>query len=146
MADPRGSYEQGIRARDRGLQQLDSVTGQILRLSGLIDITMAPDEALGEALIEIPFPVLFIELPGVSDGMHLFEGERIVAGQFPVVRSFVNIWRFKEYPGGTRHYTGANLGMVVTGHPGMRCTLHYHFEAKAVVPPADLTHQATDVV
>lgn len=88
---------------------------------------------VGEAEIEIPFPVWFTDMPGFSFGSSL-DGTSPEGGNFPTVSAVVTRWytESKRGDGTGLFYVGANVAVVLSGHDEQRAILHTHFEGKAL--------------
>lgn len=136
-----GSMQRAQLRASTDAAHLDSMTGKILKVWGLISI-LGP----GEALLDVLFPVLFTELPAVSSSFHLADGEVVESGNFPVINVGVKAWNFDQKLGKTRFYKGAELLIVATGHADMRATAHWQLEGRAVVPPVFTDTLAEDTV
>lgn len=132
MGDPRGALE----LRRANLDRSASMTGGRISLDGFIDLS-----GVGEATIEVPFPMQFVERPVItSGGGELAEGETLEAGRFPRWNVGVKDWRFTERSeGAARIYTGALLVVVCEGRDDpdrpQQSTAHYKVEGTAIVNP-----------
>lgn len=93
-------------------------------------------EDYGETLVEVSFPVIFLEKPVFTYGHELADNVWPVDGSFPVASSTVISWVMREYPGDRRFFTGANIGITVFGHKGMRSVLHYVFAGQTFTNPS----------
>jgi hypothetical protein len=129
-AQTRIAVAQQRRARD--VQQKQSMTGQVAHLEGRIRLDQP-----GEALVDVTFPVTFIEIPIISgDGWDLEPGSALEAGNFPRVRSCGAVFfAYYESSTGARFYTGARLAIEATGHTGMQLNVHVTITGKALTNP-----------
>lgn len=143
MTIPRASGKLQLAQRNQQIDadRVGSVTDRIIRLYGLIDVNDT-----GEALVDISFAALFIEVPSYSRGWQLAEGQVVAAGSYPTMDMGVHSFTYDTSSNGLRYYTGAKMIFVVTGIPDQRLIAHYQFEGRAIVPPVVLDVRAEDTV
>lgn len=120
-----------LEGRRHEVERSTSILADRLEVEGFVELTGA-----GEATLEVEFPVAFTEIPSISDGGHLIEGQVLVAGQFPRWNVGVAQWRtMPNRPGAAPLYTGALLVIVAEGPEGMRSVAHYQFRGRALRNP-----------
>jgi len=96
---------------------------------------------LGEATVDIRFPVIYIEPPIFQFGGELAEGSSLVQGTFPTISAIVSQWEIDEpdldlFGQSLRiWYRGATLAIVTTGPPDTDVYLHWTFTGRAVSNP-----------
>lgn len=107
------------------------LNGQAVRdgeATGFVDLAGA-----GESVADIVFPISFVEKPVFTFGFEMAPGSWLVSGEFPVGTATVASWtvvRLNEMD----TYTGARLGIVLTGIPGPGI-LHYVFKGRSLTNP-----------
>ncbi len=96
---------------------------------------------IGEALIDVFFPVSFTRIPSFSFGGELSAESVAGAGQFPTLSAVVSQWVFddpdKDLFGASmrRYFKGARLACVVTGPGTQKLLLHWTFSGMALTNP-----------
>lgn len=100
----------------------------------------SPVVGVGEAIIEIPFPVLFVERPGFTSGFSLDENVSPQLTNFPTYSAVVVQWvrqpkKTTSDNANSFLYAGAILSVRLTGDVSQRATLHTRFEGKAMRNP-----------
>lgn len=115
-----------------------SATTHVVRGSNSID-------GSGEILLDVAFPVVFIQPPIFLYGAELAPGNVLVSGSFPVMSALVHYWDVDqpdlELFGSTRrqHFRGAQLAITATGPETQRMFLHWQFTGMAVTNAPSLT-------
>lgn len=136
-----GGLQAAARTRASDTAHLDSMVGKIIKTWGLIDT-----DGSGELLFDVTFPIVFLELPAMSFGFSLLEGETITTGVFPTCSVGVHSFVYSARRSGPRYYSGAKLIIVTTGLSDQQMTIHYQFEGRAIVPPVTTEQLAEDIV
>lgn len=95
--------------------------------TGFVDLDMA-----GESVIEIDFPLRFIERPLFTTGLELGDNQHLSFGTFPTWSATVAAWNTQLY-GETALYTGATIGAVINNVE--RSKLHYSFQGLIITAP-----------
>lgn len=109
-------------------------------MSGFVEVAGA-----GEGLVDINFPVWFLEVPVMSFGGELGPNEVLVDGSFPTLNVMVKSW-VRTAKNGTDYYTGATLIIVTTGSVAQRATAHWQGEGRALVNPLVITGSTDDAI
>jgi hypothetical protein len=107
-------------------------TAQLVRdgtAQGVVEI-----EGAGESLIEIKFPIRFVESPIFTAGLELRSNASLTWGAFPTWSATVGYWH-TESVANSKIYTGATLGVVIFN--AARSLLHYSFEGRSYANPVD---------
>lgn len=123
-----------LEARRGVATRLDSITGRVYSIEGTFRL-----EGAGEALIDVTFPVWFIERPFPGFGAEMAPNQVLVAGKYPTVSVVVHRWRMKDYPHGVSYYAGATLVVVSGGAEGQTMLVHWSMTAKALRNPSGET-------
>lgn len=93
----------------------------------------------GEILIEVTFPVRFIQIPVFTYGASLAPGTQLVDGSYPVVSAVVAYWQVKRLDEGEEvsreHFTGAELAVTASGPTDQRLLLNWQFSGMALTNP-----------
>ena len=134
---------QGIMEQRReNVRRVDAMTVKVTRVSGRILVV-----GVGEAAVDVPFPVAFAERPNFTFGGELDENHRAVAESYPTVSAVVVNWdKEGEGPGRDGRYVGATLAAVTTGPDGQAMWIHYAFEGKAIRNPINEVGSLDDVI
>lgn len=96
---------------------------------------------IGEALIDVHFPIAFIRVPSFSFGGELSAESVAISGLFPTLSAVVSQWVFddpdKDLFGASmrRYYRGAKVACVVTGPGTQKLLLHWSFTGMALTNP-----------
>lgn len=130
----RGSVAINSRWQTRHTEQVESMTGKIMRVSGIL---IPEDPGPGAGFADVVFPVTFIEVPVISGHCwHLDPGELLVTGAYPRVDSLgVHFYTYTEPQQNIRYYTGARLVAVVFAPPSQRVNVSFAFEGRALTNP-----------
>jgi hypothetical protein len=89
-------------------------------------------EGSGEALIEIDFPLRFLEKPIFSPGMELRDNQWLSWGAFPTWSATIGSWKTEVVAENTL-YVGAIIGIVTFN--ANRAGFHYSFKARSLTNP-----------
>jgi hypothetical protein len=108
----------------------ETLAEQSIRDGAVVGTTVLEGE--GESLIEIPFPVTFLEKPVFTAGLETAENVSLQWGNFPVWSATVGAWS-TEPAENEPLYTGAFIGVFVLGPA--RSILHYRFEGQSATNP-----------
>jgi len=96
---------------------------------------------VGEATVDVPFPVIYLEAPTFTFGGELAEGSALEPTNFPTISAIVFAWDINEpdldLTGQTMriHYRGARLAIVTTGPTSTDMYLHWQFTGRALSNP-----------
>lgn len=90
-------------------------------------------EGSGEAIVDIEFPLRFLERPLFTAGLELRDNQWLTWGAFPTWSATVSKW-VTETAGETRLYVGAALAVVTFNAD--RADLHYSFKARSLTSPS----------
>ena len=91
----------------------------------------------GEHLVDVTFPLYFVERPLFTSGLELGGNAWLTYGSFPVWSATVGGWR-TEKVGDSTLYSGARLGVVVFQNPST--VLHYSFQGRTLTVPTGTEH------
>jgi hypothetical protein len=106
---------------------------QLLVRDGVAQGTVAI-EGSGEAVVEITFPIKFIDAPIFNAGLELSGNASLESGKFPVWSATVASWHTETVATNTL-YVGATVGIVTFNAP--RSNLHYSFAGRSYTTPVD---------
>ncbi len=96
---------------------------------------------VGEALINVSFPVAYIRAPSFTSGGELSAESVAIEGRFPTLSVVVNQWLVDDPDldlygfSMRRYYRGATLACVVTGPGTQKLLLHWTFMGMALTNP-----------
>lgn len=121
------SLQEAIRAQH---VYKETLAEQSVRDGAVVGTTILEGE--GESLIEVPFPVKFLEKPIFTAGLETADNVSLQWGNFPVWSATVGAWA-TEPAENEPLYTGAFIGVFVLGPP--RSILHYRFEGQNFTNP-----------
>jgi len=118
--------------RRRDVQRIESVSGGIFKVTGLIDV-----EGAGEGVVAVPFPIRFIEEPGFSYGPRMGAYAPLTPGDYPTCSVVVLRYDIDVRPDvGETLYDGAEFIVVVGGPSDQVMVVQWHMEGRALVNPA----------
>lgn len=123
-----------LEARRGAARRLEDLVGRFHTIEGFIDLNGA-----GEALLDVNFPVWFLEKPLFTFGGELAVDQVLTAGQFPTLSMLVQRWQMKDYPNNVSYFAGATLAIVITGPATQRLIGHWQVQAKALRNPSGET-------
>jgi hypothetical protein len=100
----------------------------------MVDIYLT---GIGEVVLDVPFPVVYIERPGFTSGLTLDANEIVEAGNFPTLSAFVIRHQVEQKKGENvgYFYRQATLGVKLTGVTDQRSIITAHFFGKAFRNP-----------
>jgi hypothetical protein len=119
--------------RRRGVERVDDMSAKDTTVTGFSAI-----DGVGEALVEVLFPVAFGQKPVFAFGGELDETTpTVVLGQFPSYSGVVVSWTVVNKITGafSGYYTGCTIAVVVGGLPSQKSWLHWSFRAPAIRNP-----------
>lgn len=128
-------------ARRGAANRLDAATGKLHSIQGFIEISGS-----GEALLDVNFPVWFLERPTFTYGGEMAADQVLVAGQYPMLSVLVHRWLKKDYPNGVSYFAGATLIIVTTGPAEQRLLGHWQAQGKALRNPTGETITADGTI
>jgi hypothetical protein len=132
-------------AFDRRRGQLERAAAKVVShwvQTGTANVSIPPSVGTpagigtGEALVPVTFTNTAIELPVFTFGWSLEDNTLVAAGQYPTLNAGVHDWTTSS-SGYATLWTGAHIGVVVTGMQGLNFVLHYTFTAMAMTGTAD---------
>jgi hypothetical protein len=121
------TMHRAIRDQRAYVETLSEQTIRDGHVHGFIDL---PGD--GEVVVDVTFPISFMERPVFTAGLELGKNISFTAGNFPIYSATVGRWTTRS-PAGAMLYTGATLGIVVVGPA--RSVLHYKFEGRTFTVP-----------
>lgn len=95
----------------------------------------------GERLIDVGFPVSYIEMPMFVSGASLAPGSELVTGEYPSVNAIVAYWSIvqpdQELYGTAQRtfFKGCQLALTATGPESQRIWFNWQFTGMAVANP-----------
>lgn len=131
---PRPPTVAPLEARRGAAARLDSLSGKVHTIMGFFDLINA-----GEALIDVNFPVWFLQRPLVHFGAEMAEGQVLTAGAYPTISLVVHRWTMKDYPNNVSYFAGATLVAVSTGVDDQRLIVHWSATGVALRNPGGET-------
>lgn len=108
-------------------------------------------DGAGESLVDIVFPVLFVQPPIFLSAAELAPGQTLVTGLFPSATAVISYWDVAEPDlnlyGATlrQHFRGAQLAVTASGATNQRLFLHWQFTGMAVANPHSGSTHVPDV-
>lgn len=121
-----------MEARRHDIERVQEFVIKPNRVSGFHEIAFVGTALTQEALIEIDFPVWFVDKPGISFSAELVR-DIIEEGNFPTISVVVVSWKKAHdvRPGGG-YFIGANIAVVASGREGEQMIVHWQAEGKAL--------------
>lgn len=107
-----------------------AMTGRAHSVYGTVALSSS-----GETIVDISFPVEFVERPVVSFGAALQEDSKVILGMFPQVNAVVMEWVVNDTGAERKYYRGAKLGIRAVGGTDQSFYLDFRFEGTAMVNP-----------
>jgi hypothetical protein len=98
----------------------------------------------GQGVVDINFPVTFIEKPNVSFGYELEQGYQ--SDLIPACNAVVNDWIMDDMKSSSIRIDGCSLGCVVSAGPGTVSYLHFNFYGKAYRNPVSPSMDPKDII
>lgn len=130
-----------LEARRGATGRLDSLTGRVHTVQGFFDL-----DGAGEALLDVNFPVWFMERPLFTFGAEMRAGNALSVGAYPTISVLVLRWSMKDYPGGVSYFAGATLVVVADGTADQSMLVHWRVEGKALRNPTGETFTADGAI
>lgn len=121
-------------ARRGAAERMDSATGRVHSIQGFMEIVGS-----GEALLDVNFPVWFLEKPTFTFGGEMAVDQVLTVGAYPMLSVIVHRWRMKDFPNGVSYFAGATLIVVTTGTPEQKLIGHWEAQGKALRNPSGET-------
>lgn len=119
----------GQQAQEMKKAQVDDAVGRVHTVSG--EFVM---DGTGEVILDVNFPITFIEKPKLAFGGELAPDAVITAGAFPTVSCVVGRWYYIERPN-QPFYKGAALIAVTSGPEGQKMVIHWQMTGRAITNP-----------
>lgn len=123
-----------LEARRGATNRVDSLTGRVHTIQGFFDV-----DGAGEALLDVNFPVWFMERPLFTFGAEMRDGNALETGKYPTISVVVLRWAFKDFPDGVSYFAGATLVVVALGTDAQSMLVHWQVEGKALRNPTGET-------
>ena len=95
----------------------------------------------GESLVDVKFPVAFIQMPVFVYGAALAPGSELIDGSYPVVSAVVAYWDVsqpdKESNNSVsrQYFTGAQVAVTTSGPETQRLIMNWQFSGLALTNP-----------
>lgn len=91
----------------------------------------------GETLIDVPFPIVYVDIPGFWAGLVMDDNQALEDGNFPTYSATVVRWTRIQKQGENVgfFYKGATVAVVIAGADDQRAYLQTHFHGKALRNP-----------
>lgn len=140
-AKPRPPAPITFEARRGTANRLDAITGKLHSVQGFIDIIGS-----GEAILDVNFPVWFLEKPTFTFGAEMAPDQVLTTGQYPMVSIIVHRWAMKDFPQGVSYFAGATLIIVTTGTDEQKLIGHWQAQGKALRNPGGETITADGTI
>lgn len=114
------------------IERINDMLIKPTRVSGFQEIAFVGEETTQELLVDVVFPVWFVDIPAMSFGAHLVR-DLVEEGFFPTVSVVVVGWtKAQEIRPGGGYFIGARLAVVASGREQDRMVIHWNAEAKAL--------------
>lgn len=121
-----------VEARRAEIERQRDAQSQYFKVTGIVEVV-----GVGEAQVELAFPVYFAEQPILHFGGELAVGSlTVVAGSFPQWSATMHAWYYSFKPDGTKLYVGGILGVVTFGDPLQVMDIHWSVEGVGLRNPA----------
>lgn len=131
LSFPSGPAQQPFEQRRGTVERLEAAQGGYHRVFGYAGITFP-----GEAVLDVPFSIVFIAKPLFTCGFELAPESNLTAGNFPTCTGLVTAWdRRVTSDENAEYFYGASLAIRTTGHDEQRFILHWQFMGKALRGP-----------
>ena len=121
----RGQIERSQQQRVQTWDQVGTATIALPATGGVGGIVTA------EATVPVVFTKTCIEEPLFTFGSALATNQAATAGTFPTLSATVHRWDTAN-AGFAPLWSGATIGVVASGAPGLQMILHYHFSGMAM--------------
>lgn len=97
----------------------------------------------GEVIVDVDFPVKFIERPISLFGAQYDGNSKPILGAFPTINAMVVQWKMSELSNQRKYYIGATIGIKASGLNNQQYFLDYLFQGMAMVNPVSSMEGAT---
>jgi hypothetical protein len=125
--------------RDAALQRAKNAQARVYRICGFLTVNGA-----GSTLQPVKFPLRFTEMPSMSFGWSLMEGQQLQTGAYPIVSVGVGRWTLEDHPMAIRYYAGAELAISASGRSDQRLIIHWQAEGQTVGTLGSSADQSAD--
>jgi hypothetical protein len=113
---------------------MGAVTAKVHSIQGFFDVVGS-----GEALLDVPFPVWFMERPLFTFGGEMAPDQVLTTGAYPTLSVLVHRWRMKDHPGAKSYFTGATFIVVSGGADDQKLLVHWQMQGTALRNPGGET-------
>lgn len=125
----------------RGMvDRIQAMQARTTRIHGVVKVRGGGG---GAATVEVVFPVWFMELPNVTFGWSMEEGQQWDPENPSYFVPGVVRWKIEERPMQVRYFSGAVLGVVGFGPIEQKALVHWQAEAMALRAPTAGSGAAT---
>lgn len=118
-----GSVEAALNTRNANISRSQDAQAKYYSVTAEIDV-FGP----GDAIIDVTFPVYFVDKPKHFKGAELQSGQGFELGSLPTHNIAILQWDIRVRDDGTSVYSGATLGIVTSGPAGLLSTVQFHAE------------------
>lgn len=120
MINPQGSRFSSIQqSMDQRRRDFDRIDSQVAQLHSYTGRLLLSGFGVIDVAVDVNFPVSFTRKPTFTYGIELEENWTAAAGTVPTVTALIMKWIRHERLPGIHTYTGATLGAVALGTPGL---------------------------
>lgn len=130
-----------LEARRGAANRLESITGKVHSIQGWFTL-----KGSGEALLDVSFPVWFLERPLFTFGAEMAADQVLTVGSYPTISVIVHRWAMKDFPGGVSYWKGATLIAVSGGSDEQALLVHWQVQGKALRNPSGQTLTADGTI
>jgi hypothetical protein len=121
-----------MEARRNEVNRVNDMLIKPNRVSGFYEVAFQGEETTQEALLDIVFPVWFVDRPAMSFCAELMR-DIIEDGSYPTISVVVVSWtKTKDVRPGGGYFTGAQLAVVASGRVGEEMVVHWQADGKAL--------------
>jgi len=121
---------QALEQRRGVVERGQALASRVHRLQGFLDLV-----GTGVATFDIAFPVRFLEMPAMTSGFSLADGEVVDVFSMPSVSIGVASWKLLRPIATVTYWVGATLAITVTGRNAQKLTAHWQAEGKCLRGP-----------
>lgn len=119
-------------ARRTDIQRVEDFLIKPTRVSGFYEIIFDGTSTAQETLVDVTFPVWFVDRPAMSFGGELVR-DIVEVGNYPTISVVVIAWeKVNDLRPGGGYWAGATLAVVATGRLEERMIVHWQAEARAL--------------
>lgn len=133
------TVEAALNSRSAREQRTEDSESQYYHVT--CEIPIVGNEAANESIVDVTFPVYFVDKPKHSFGAEILNGQVVVAGAFPTIMPCVIQWDIRSRDDGSPVYSGATIGIVMTGQENQLGQVQFHVEGVGI---RQTTSSATD--